>query len=71
MFVRDISKNIGTTFIREEFDNVLKENNAFNTSQILDGSSEVHVIEVATAFDLLMKNLSNKGNYIYSAKINE
>jgi len=71
MFVRDISKNIGTTFIREEFDNVLKENNAFNTSQILGGSSEVHVIEVATAFDLLMKNLSNKGNYIYSAKINE
>ena len=71
MFVRDIAKNIGTTFIREEFDNVLKENNAYHTSKILDGSSEVHVIEVATAFDLLMKNLSNNGNYIYSAKINE
>lgn len=71
MFVRDISKNVGTTFIKEEFDDVLKEKKAFNTSKILDGSSEVNIIEVATAFDLLVENLSNKGNYIYSAKINE
>ena len=33
MFVRDISKNVGTTFIKEEFDDVLKEKKAFNTSK--------------------------------------
>ena len=71
MFVRDISKNIGTTFIREEFDNILKQNNAYQISKILDGSSEVHIINVEIAYNLLKKNLENNGNYIFFAKINE
>ena len=68
---RDISKNIGTTFIREEFDNILKQNNAYQISKILDGSSEVHIINVEIAYNLLKKNLENNGNYIFFAKINE
>ena len=71
MFVRDISKNIGTTFIRKEFDNILKKNNAFQISKILKGSSEIHIINIEVAYNLLKTNLANEGNYIFSAKIND
>ena len=71
MFVRDLSKNIGATLISEKFDNILKENNGIEISKILNGSSEVQIININVAYDLLKKNLENNGDYIFSEKINE
>jgi len=71
MFVRDLSKNIGATLTSETFDNVLKENNGIEISKILNGSSEVQIININVAYDLLKKNLENNGDYIFSEKINE
>lgn len=71
MYVRDISKNIGATLISKEFDKILKKNEALNTSKILDGFSEVQIVDIKIAYNLLKENLRKNGSYIFSAKINE
>lgn len=71
MYVRDLSKNIGATLISEKFDNTLKKNNGIEISKILNGCSEVQIISIKIAYDLLKKDLSNNGEYIFSEKINE
>lgn len=71
MYVRDLKKNIGATFISEKFDEILIKNNAFQKLKILNNSSEAQIINIKAAYDLLKKDLANNGDFIFSAKIDE
>ena len=68
MYVRDLKKNIGATLISEKFDEILLKNNAFQKLKILNNSSEVQIINIKVAYDLLKKDLANNGDFIFSVK---
>lgn len=71
MYVRDLKKNIGATLISEKFDKILLNNKAFQKLKILNNSSEVQIINIKVAYDLLKKDLANNGDFIFSVKIDE
>ena len=68
MYVRDISKNIGATLISKEFDKILKKNEALNTSKILDGFSEVQIVDIKIAYNLLKENLRKMAATFFQLK---
>ena len=63
-YVRDKKLNVGRTLINETFDETLKKINAYKETFVED--TFLSIIDIKKAYEILVKDLKNKGNLIYS-----
>ena len=69
MYVRNLEKKVGTTFINKKFDNILQKNNAYKEKEMLNTEIGSTIIDIQKAYDLLLDDTKRSGDLIYSTKI--
>lgn len=68
MYVRDPSSKVAKTFIHEKFDNILKKVNAYK--EVFMEEISLTLIDIEKAYNLLVDDLKNDGDLIYTKKTN-
>ena len=64
LYVRDKKLNVGRTLINKRFDETLKKINAYRELVVED--TFLSIMDIKKAYELLVKDLKNKGNLIYN-----